>query len=99
MVRLPVSILAFDPTDIFCVCVVHDHSSFEIESQGKRLGIWFGLGLPKNGKAIGRTLTAVCFLPCVPTKKTSVVYNATDHCRKRLEACVNAESGHSEHLL
>jgi len=28
----------------------------------------------------------------------SVVY-ATDQCRKRLEACNNAESGHSEHLL
>ena len=29
----------------------------------------------------------------------SVVYYATDHCRKRLEACINAEGGHSEHLL
>jgi len=29
----------------------------------------------------------------------SVVYCATDQCRKRLEACINAEGGHSEHLL
>ena len=29
----------------------------------------------------------------------SVVYYATEHCRKRLEACINAEGGHSEHLL
>ena len=29
----------------------------------------------------------------------SVVYCATDQCRKRLEACTNAEGGHSEHLL
>jgi len=29
----------------------------------------------------------------------SVVYYATDQCRKRLEACINAEGGHSEHLL
>jgi len=29
----------------------------------------------------------------------SVVYYATDQCRKRLEACTNAEGGHSEHLL
>jgi len=29
----------------------------------------------------------------------SVVYYATDQCRKRLEACTNAECGHSEHLL
>jgi len=29
----------------------------------------------------------------------SVVYYATAQCRKRLEACVNEESGHSEHLL
>jgi len=28
-----------------------------------------------------------------------VVYFATDQCRKRLEACINAEGGHSEHLL
>ena len=28
----------------------------------------------------------------------SVVYCATDQCRKRLEACINAEGGHSEHL-
>ena len=29
----------------------------------------------------------------------SVVYYATDQCRKKLEACINAEGGHSEHLL
>ena len=29
----------------------------------------------------------------------SVVYYATDQCRKRLEACINAEGGQSEHLL
>jgi len=29
----------------------------------------------------------------------SVVYYATDRCRKRLKACTNAEGGHSEHLL
>ena len=29
----------------------------------------------------------------------SVVYYATDQCRKRLEACINADSGHSERLL
>jgi len=29
----------------------------------------------------------------------SVVYYATDQCRKRLEACIYAEGGHSEHLL
>ena len=29
----------------------------------------------------------------------SMVYCATDQCRKRLEACINAEGGHSEHLL
>jgi len=28
-----------------------------------------------------------------------VVYYATDQWRKRLEACINAECGHSEHLL
>jgi len=28
----------------------------------------------------------------------SVVYYAADQCRKRLEACTNAEGGHSEHL-
>ena len=26
-------------------------------------------------------------------------YHATDQCRKRLEACINAEGGHSEQLL
>jgi len=29
----------------------------------------------------------------------SVVYYATERCRKRLEACINAERGHFEHLL
>jgi len=29
----------------------------------------------------------------------SVVYYATDHVKKRLEACINAEGGHSEHFL
>ena len=29
----------------------------------------------------------------------NVVYYATDHCWKRLEACTNAEGGHSKHLL
>ena len=29
----------------------------------------------------------------------SMVYYVTDQCRKRLEACINAEGGHSEHLL
>jgi len=29
----------------------------------------------------------------------SMVYYATDQCQKRLEACINAEHGHSEHLL
>ena len=29
----------------------------------------------------------------------SVVYCATDQCRERLKACINAEGGHSEHLL
>jgi len=29
----------------------------------------------------------------------SVVYCATDQCRKRLEACINVEGGHSDHLL
>jgi len=29
----------------------------------------------------------------------SVVYCATEQCRKTLEACINAEGGHSEHLL
>ena len=29
----------------------------------------------------------------------SVVYYATDQCRKRLEACIYAEGGHSEHCL
>ena len=29
----------------------------------------------------------------------SEVYCATGQCRKRLEACINAEGGHSEHLL
>jgi len=28
-----------------------------------------------------------------------VVYYVTEQCRKRLEACINAEGGHSEHLL
>ena len=31
--------------------------------------------------------------------QNSVVHYATDRCRKRLEACINAEGGHSEHLL
>ena len=29
----------------------------------------------------------------------SVVYYTTDQCLKRLEACINAEGGHSEHFL
>ena len=29
----------------------------------------------------------------------SVMYYATDQCQKRLEACINAEDGHPEHLL
>jgi len=29
----------------------------------------------------------------------SMVYYATDQCQKRLKACINAEGGHSEHLL
>jgi len=29
----------------------------------------------------------------------SIVYYATDQCRKRLEVCINAESGQSEHFL
>jgi len=29
----------------------------------------------------------------------SMVYYVTDQCRKRLEACINAERNHSEHLL
>ena len=29
----------------------------------------------------------------------NVVYYATEQCRKRLEACIHAEDGHSEHLL
>ena len=29
----------------------------------------------------------------------SVMYYATDQCWKRLEACIKAEGGHSEHLL
>jgi len=29
----------------------------------------------------------------------SLLYYATDQCWKRLEACINAEGGHSEHLL
>ena len=29
----------------------------------------------------------------------SVMYYMTDQCRKRLEVCINAEGGHSEHLL
>jgi len=29
----------------------------------------------------------------------SMVYCATDQCRKRLKACINLEDGHSEHLL
>ena len=29
----------------------------------------------------------------------SVVYYSTERCRKRLEACINAEYGHFEHLL
>jgi len=29
----------------------------------------------------------------------SMVYYANDQCRKRLEVCINAEGGHSEHLL
>ena len=29
----------------------------------------------------------------------SVMHYATDQCQKRLEACINAEGGHSEHLL
>jgi len=29
----------------------------------------------------------------------SVVYDATDQWRKRLEACIHAEGGHFEHLL
>jgi len=29
----------------------------------------------------------------------SVVYYATDQCQKRLEARINAEGGHAEHLL
>ena len=29
----------------------------------------------------------------------SLVYYATDQCRTRLEACINAEDGHSKHLL
>jgi len=29
----------------------------------------------------------------------SVVYYATDQCRKGLEECINAEGGHYEHLL
>jgi len=29
----------------------------------------------------------------------SVVYYTTEQCRKTLEACINAEGGHSEHLL
>ena len=29
----------------------------------------------------------------------SVLYYATDQCRKRLKACINADSGHSERLL
>jgi len=40
--------------------------------------------------------------PLVATKaefQHSVVYYATDQCQKRLEACINAECSHSEHLL
>jgi len=29
----------------------------------------------------------------------SALYYATKQCRKRMEACINAEDGHSEHLL
>jgi len=29
----------------------------------------------------------------------SEVYYTTDQCLKRLEACINAEGGHSEHFL
>ena len=29
----------------------------------------------------------------------TVVYYATDQCRKRLEACINIERGHTEHWL
>ena len=29
----------------------------------------------------------------------SVVYYATDQCRKRLEACIHSKGGHFEHLL
>jgi len=29
----------------------------------------------------------------------NVVYYGTEQCRKRLEACINAEGGQSEHLL
>ena len=29
----------------------------------------------------------------------NVVYYATEQCRKRLEACINAEGGYSKHLL
>jgi len=29
----------------------------------------------------------------------SMVYDATAHCRKRLEANIHAEGGHFEHLL
>ena len=31
--------------------------------------------------------------------QNSVVYYATDQCRKTLEVCINAEGSHSEHLL
>jgi len=31
--------------------------------------------------------------------QNSMVYYATDQCWKRLETCINAEGGHSEHLL
>jgi len=33
------------------------------------------------------------------TFQHSVVYYATDQCRRRLEACINAEGGHYEHCM
>ena len=53
-------------------------------------------------------LVAVATLPCeiwmsenwlIAKFQDNIVYCVTVQCRKRLEACIHAEGGHSEHLL
>jgi len=63
----------------------------------------------KNVEIIGLTVITIACWTCWALRQRlvatwaefqhSLVYYATDQCRKRLEACINAEGGHSKHLL